>query len=433
MRNTGRRTSGRMSLPEEGCALRYSIPASRLVSRFRGILTCVVALALCAIALPGQAEPAETLPLPQDPAAALNLPAGFHATVYADLNQQGASYFSGPRFMAFDAQGQLYLSLGMQNKVVMLPDRDRDGRADEVVLVADKLSAPQGLAFVDGALLVANQDGVVRLEDDAGRWPARKVTPWIKDLPSGGHTLKSLKLGADGYLYLNVGSSCNVCVESDPLRATILRYTKTGQPAGALVTLGRHAQSPVWARGLRNAQGFDWHLSGAMYATNDGSDMRVASKGGKVDDTLPPEHLNRIEGGQHYGWPHCWGQRETDPAFPGSEGFCAATQGPAATFPAHSTPIGIAFLHKSAFPQSYRNSAIVALHGSWNRQEPSGYKLVQVRFEGDQPVAVTDFMTGWLSQSGAWGRPVDVVVGPDGALYVSDDRAGLVYRVTYKP
>ncbi|HWT29049.1 MAG TPA: PQQ-dependent sugar dehydrogenase [Methylophilaceae bacterium] len=353
--------------------------------------------------------------------------------VYADLNQQGASYFSGPRFMAFDAQGQLYLSLGMQNKVVMLPDRDRDGRADEVVLVADKLSAPQGLAFVDGALLVANQDGVVRLEDDAGRWPARKVTPWIKDLPSGGHTLKSLKLGADGYLYLNVGSSCNVCVESDPLRATILRYTKTGQPAGALVTLGRHAQSPVWARGLRNAQGFDWHLSGAMYATNDGSDMRVASKGGKVDDTLPPEHLNRIEGGQHYGWPHCWGQRETDPAFPGSEGFCAATQGPAATFPAHSTPIGIAFLDKSAFPQSYRNSAIVALHGSWNRQEPSGYKLVQVRFEGDQPVAVTDFMTGWLSQSGAWGRPVDVVVGPDGALYVSDDRAGLVYRVTYKP
>jgi glucose/arabinose dehydrogenase len=170
-----------------------------------------------------------------------------------------------------------------------------------------------------------------------------------------------------------------------------------------------------------------------MFATNNGSDMRSGKKGGRVDDDLPPEHLNRIEGGQHYGWPHCWGDQVVDPNFPGTDGFCTTTKPPVATFPAHSTPIGIAFLHQSAFPQSYRNSAIVALHGSWNRQQPSGYKLVQVKFEGDKPVSVTDFMTGWLSQDGAWGRPVDVVVGPDGALYVSDDRAGLIYRVTHKP
>lgn len=397
------------------------------------MLACLLAVSCYGVATPVLADPAETLPLPQDPAAALKLPAGFKVGVYADLKQGEAAYFSGPRFMAFDADGQLYLSLGMQNKVVMLPDRDRDGRADEVVLVSDKLNAPQGLAFVDGQLLVANQDGVMRLEDDNGHWPARRITPLISDLPSGGHSLKSLKLGADGYLYLSVGSSCNVCVENDPLRATILRYTRAGQPAGALVTVGLHAQSPIWARGLRNAQGFDWHLSGAMYATNAGSDMRAARKGGKVDDMLPPEHLNRIEPGQHYGWPHCWGERQTDPNFPGSDGFCETTQPPAITFTSHSTPIGIAFLHKSAFPQSYHNSAIVALHGSWNRQEPAGYKLVQVKFEGDRPVATKDFMTGWLSQAGAWGRPVDVVVGPDGALYVSDDRAGLVYRVTYQP
>jgi glucose/arabinose dehydrogenase len=377
------------------------------------------------------AEPAGVLPLPSDPAARLDLPDGFSAKVFVDLKRQG-EYFSGPRFMTFDADGNLYLSLGMQNKVLMLPDRNKDGIADEAVLVSDKLNGPQGLAFVDGKLLVANQDGVVRLENNDGKWPARKITPLIGDLPTGGHTLKSLKLGPDGYLYINVGSSCNVCVENDPLRATMLRYTKDGKPAGSLLTVGRHAQSAVWAKGLRNSQGYDWHASGAMYATNNGSDMRAATKGGKVDDELPPEHLNRIDGGKHYGWPHCWGNQHTDPNFPGAEGFCADTQGPAITFTAHSTPIGITFLHKSGFPQSYRNSAIVALHGSWNRQQPVGYKLVQVKFDGDKPVSVSDFATGWLGKEGAWGRPVDVIVGPDGALYVSDDRAGLVYRITYK-
>lgn len=393
---------------------------------FAGLIATLWLSAASSAAL---AEPAAVLPAPADPAARLKLPAGFTVNVYADLKQQG-EYFSGPRFMAFDTEGQLYLSLGMQNKVLMLPDRNRDGRADEVVLVADKLNGPQGLAFVDGKLLVANQDGVVQLEGNKGQWPATKITPLIRDLPSGGHSLKSLKLGPDGYLYLNVGSSCNVCVESDPLRATMLRYTKDGKPAGALLTVGRHAQSAVWARGLRNSQGYDWHPSGSMYATNNGSDMRAATKGGVVDDELPPEHLNRIEGGQHYGWPHCWGKQQTDPNFPGADDFCATTQGAAMTFTAHSTPIGIAFLHKSAFPRSYKDSAIVALHGSWNRQQPAGYKLVQVKFDGDKPVSVSDFVTGWLNQEGAWGRPVDVVVGPDGALYVSDDRAGLVYRIT---
>jgi glucose/arabinose dehydrogenase len=405
----------------------------RIMSVFDTIHRYLLALCLAGAIPLALAEPAEIIPAPKDPAASLKLPAGFRVQVFANLKQQGAEYFSGPRFMAFDAKGRLHLSLGMQNKVLMLPDLNKDGRADDVVLVSDKLNGPQGLAFVDGQLLVANQDGIVRLESKKGEWPADSIKALVSDLPSGGHSLKSLKLGEDGYLYLNVGSSCNVCVENDPLRATMLRYTKTGQPAGALVTLGRHAQSPVWARGLRNSQGFDWHVSGAMFATNNGSDMRSGKKGGRVDDDLPPEHLNRIEGGQHYGWPHCWGDQVVDPNFPGTDGFCTTTKPPVATFPAHSTPIGIAFLHQSAFPQSYRNSAIVALHGSWNRQQPSGYKLVQVKFEGDKPVSVTDFMTGWLSQDGAWGRPVDVVVGPDGALYVSDDRAGLIYRVTHQP
>lgn len=383
-------------------------------------------------ALHAGADMAPVLPIPDAPVQHLHLPEGFSISVFARL-QPGSGMFSGPRFMAFGPDDQLYLSLGLSDQVVMLPDRDHDGRADEVVTVADGLNGPQGLAFVAGQLFVANQDGVVRLEQRDGKWPASRVVPVINGLPAGGHTLKSLKRGPDGYLYVSVGSSCNVCVETDPLRATLLRYSADGRPAGGLTALGRHASSPVWASGLRNTQGFAWQpTSGALFATNAGADMRSGKKRGVADDELPPEHLNRIEPGRHYGWPHCWGARVTDPNFPGAPGFCDDTTPPAITFPAHSTPIGIAFLDRSNFPDEYRHDALVALHGSWNRQQPSGYKLVRVHFSQGQPVKVSDFVTGWLSDNGAWGRPVDVAVGPDGAVYVSDDRAGMIYRISHR-
>ncbi len=375
--------------------------------------------------------------------SSLKLPAGFKAEIYADYKTKRGEDLVGARFMAFDADGNLYLSSAAGNKVVMLPDYNKDGIADEVVTVADHLNAPQGLVFVGETLLVANQDGVVKLdktaklEKNAGGWPA-KVTPFINGLPAGGHALKSIKLSPDGYLFINVGSSCNVCIETDPARATIMRYTLEGKPAGALVTLGRHQQSAIWARGLRNSQGFAWHpLTGAMYATNDGADMRSDTQGGTVNDELPPEHLNKIEAGKHYGWPHCWGQQVEDPNFVADAGFCKTTQAPEITFTSHSTPIGITFLDKTNFPADYKQDAIVALHGSWNRKQPSGYKLVRVKFKNEsgriKVAAVEDFATGWLHGDHAWGRPVDVVVGTDHALYVSDDKAGVIYRITYQP
>jgi len=374
---------------------------------------------------------APVLSVPADPATALRLPQGFRASVFARLPAVGGNYFRGPRFMAFGPDGNLYLSLGLDNKVVMLPDVNHDGWADQVVLVSDKLNGPQGLAFVDGQLYVANQDGVVRLEQKGGRWPASGAIPVIPNLPSSGHTLKTIKLGPDGYLYLTVGSSCNVCEETDPLRASILRYTVDGKPAG-----GFKAGMPasLWAAGLRNTEGLAWHpQTGVLYATNNGADMRSASKDGAPLDDVPPEHLNRIERGMHYGWPHCWGDRVTDPNFPGSDGFCKSMQPPALVFPAHAAPLGITFLDKTAFPPEYRSDALVALHGSWNRRQPSGYKVVRVHFEEGKPVGISDFISGWLELGGAWGRPVDVLAGPDGAVYVSDDRAGLVYRIIYTP
>ncbi|MDD2834049.1 MAG: PQQ-dependent sugar dehydrogenase [Methylotenera sp.] len=369
--------------------------------------------------------------------AKIKLPPGFKIQTFADLNVQNSGLQLSPRMMAMDAYGHLYVSATRGNQVLMLTDMNQDGVADKVEVIAENLNAPHGLVFVDGALLIANQDGVVKLTKTRGKWS--KPQPFITHLPTGGHTLKTIQLGADGFLYMNVGSSCNVCVEADPLRATMLRYTKDGKPAGALTTLGRHQQSAIWARGLRNAQGFAWHPeTGAMYATNNGADNRSGSKNGLVNDELPPEHLNLIELGKHYGWPYCWAdpvQRNMqiqDPNFVGEADFCKGVATVAVTFRAHTTPIGITFLNKTNWPRAYQSDAIVAMHGSWNRKQPAGYQLVRIKFAEGKPVAQEDFATGWLEGDQAWGRPVDVIVGKDGALYTSDDKRNVIYRIYYQ-
>lgn len=378
----------------------------------------------------------------------IKLPAGFQINVFSHIDDAlGGESRAQPRMMAFDTQGRLYVALANSNSVAMLPDANKDGVAEAPIIIANHLNAPNSIAFIDdNTMLIANQDGIVTIHQKNGQWSA--PTPFINHLPYGHHTFKTIKLGADNHLYINVGSSCNVCVESEPLRATILRYALDGKPAGSLVTLGRHAANPIWAIGLRNSQGFAWQpKTGVMFATNEGADDRSDTKNGQVNDDIPPEHLNRIEPGKHYGWPYCWGDPSNsknqvqDPNFVGADDFCKSTAPPAITFTSHSTPIGITFLDKTNFPAEYKNDAIVALHGSWNRKNPSGYKLVRVKFNAENPVEVLDFATGWLNvdssrrsqaQKQYWGRPVDVITGPDGALYVSDDRAATVYRISYK-
>lgn len=367
----------------------------------------------------------------------LNLPPGFKLTVYADSRTRQGHLLSGARFMALDAAGNLYVTSAKGDRIVMLADADQDGIADEAVLVSSKLNKPQGIVVTNNEMLVANQDSVVKFIKNQDSWSG--PLPLIDHLPTGWHSTKTLKLGPDGYLYLNVGSSCNVCVEADPQRATILRYTLEGKPAGALAVLGRHQQSAIWASGLRNSQGFAWHPeTGKMFATNNGSDNRSQDRSGKVNDELPPEHLNLIAPGKNYGWPHCWADPDKpqtmfeDPNFKGADGFCEQAQPPAVIFKSHTTPLGITFLDKTNWPEAYQTDAIVALHGSWNRKEPAGYQLVRVKFKNEQPVAVEDFVTGWLKGYRVTGRPVDVLVGKDGALYVSDDMRGAIYRITYQ-
>ncbi len=393
------------------------------VSIYISIFLCQVSHFTCAYGAASMAAPE----YPQ-----LNLPPGFELNIYAKLEPLGL-----PRMLKFDAQGNLYVALVNTNKVVMLTDANQDGVAETTQTIAENLNAPNSVEFVDDAMLVSNQDGIVKIDRLGKKWSAPK--PLISKLPTGGHTLKTIRLGADDHLYVNVGSSCNVCREEDPLRATILRFTKEGKAAGQLITVGRHAPNPVWAEGLRNSQGFAWHpVTGGFFATNEGADNRSDTLNGKVNDELPPEHLNIIEGGKHYGWPYCWSDAKhsnemfQDPNFLGTNHFCKTTTAPAITFPSHSTPIGITFLNKSNFPKEYQSDAIVALHGSWNRKIPSGYQLVRIKFNNNQPVEVLDFATGWLDNHQAWGRPVDVAVGTkDGALYVSDDKTGYIYRISY--
>ena len=248
----------------------------------------------------------------------LHLPPGFEATIYAKLDVL-------PRMMAFGPEGNLFVSSAKSNVVLMVPDINKDGVAEPPVLISKVFDRPNGLAFVGDNLLVANQNGVVKLTKKNMQWSAPQ--PFISHLATGGHSAKTIKVGPDNHLYINVGSSCNVCNESDPTRATILRYTIEGKPAGAIPVLGRHVQPPIWASGLRNSQGFAWHpKTKEMFATNNGADMRSDKLGGKINDALPPEHINLIKPSKHYGWPHCWADARdanhmfTDPNFPGENG-----------------------------------------------------------------------------------------------------------------
>ena len=360
--------------------------------------------------------PGETPRAVNETGLPLALPPGLRITLFTPLD-------TGPlRFMAFSPDGILLVSMpspgglysrGAGGAVLALPDLDRDGVADEVREVISGLdNLPHGLAFYDGYLYVAGEDRVSRYPY-RGNGVVGAGEPVVEGLPDdGGHVSRTVGFSASNKMYLSIGSSCNACVERDERRASIMEYHPDG------------SEGRVYAGGLRNSVGFVFHPdSGEIWATENGRDH--------LGEDLPPDEINIVRSGQDYGWPSCYGDRVPDPFRDDADG-CQVTVGSVHDIQAHSAPLGLRFVDSAQLPPEWQGDLLVAYHGSWNRREPTGYKVVRLDVEGDEVRGEEDFISGWLREDGSrLGRPVDLIFGPDdGALYISDDFAGVVYRVT---
>jgi glucose/arabinose dehydrogenase len=298
-----------------------------------------------------------------------------------------------------------------ESEVFAILDPERDGIANEVIAVAGGLRAPNGLALTaDGALLVAEQHRILEL-DGAGRGKV-VVPPGV--LPDRDeHGWRYAGIGPDGRLYVAIGAPCKLC-EVKGFEGTIVRLRPDGH------------ELEIFARGVRNSGGFDWHpLTGEMFFTDNGGD--------ELGDLVTPDELNRaLEPGLHFGFPYVYGDGISDPQFAGREAPQPTTS-PALAFDAHVAALGIDFYQGGMFPADYRNDALVAQHGSSNRSPPVGYRVMRVRFSPTgRPQGTWVFIDGWLGADGSvLGRPVDLEELPDGSLLISDDHVGMVYRVTY--
>jgi glucose/arabinose dehydrogenase len=331
---------------------------------------------------------------------ALRVPPGFHVSVFAqDL--------SGVRYLTLGPGGVVYASRPGAGVILKLPDANRDGVADSAVTVATGLNRPFGIAFRGDTMFVAENTAVVHFNPGS----ANRIVD-VPNVPGGtGHWTRTIVFGADGKMYVGVGSSCNLCIETDSMRAAVMQFNRDG-------TSGR-----VYARGLRNSVGLAFHpTTGELWATNNDRD--------NLGDDVPPERINIVKDGKYYGWPQCYLPGQQNPEYAGAD--CSTVEPPAITLQAHSAPLGIAFYTGTAFAPDYRGDAFVAYHGSWNRTVPTGAKVVRVQVQNGRPVAIDDFITGWQLPDGTrWGRPVGIVMTSDGALLVSDDMGGKIWRITY--
>src|ERR1700723_1236328 len=343
----------------------------------------------------------------------LKLPDGFHVAVFADN-------IDSARMLTFTPGGVLLVSESGEGKVVALPDLQHTGKAARVVSVLSGLNEPHGIAFYEGKLYVAENDKVRRYDWDEANLRATNPAK-LADLPTGGgHSTRSILFHA-GKMYISAGSSCNVCVEKDQRRATVMEFNPDG------------SGQKIFAKGLRNAVGIAENpKTDTVWVTVNGRDW--------LGDDLPPETIYDLgKNGGDGGWPYCYGDRVPDSNFTKSgDNRCQNVLEPKVQMQAHSAPLGLAFYEGTQFPSEYQNSIFVAFHGSWNRSIPTGYKVVRVKLDDKgQPVGgAQDFITGWLApgekQKGRWmGRPGGVAFSGDGTMYLSDDSSGVIYRITY--
>jgi len=338
----------------------------------------------------------------------IDLPSGFQIALFAEN-------IPNARSMALGTNGTVFVGTRTEGKVYAVLDHDGNHRADEVLTLLQGLNMPNGVAVRGQDLYVAEVHRILRFKNIEKRLKGR-LKPIVvnESFPEDKHHgWKYIGFGPDGRLYVPVGAPCNVCEKQDPRYGSIMRMTPDG------------TKLEIFARGIRNTVGFDWRpQTGVLWFTNNGRDW--------MGDDLPPDTLHRADKKDlHFGFPYCHGGDIPDPEF-GKKRPCSDFAPPAIKLGPHVAALGMTFYQGAMFPESYHNQIFIAEHGSWNRSVPIGYRITLVRLQGSLAVSYEVFAKGWLQGAKAWGRPVDILVMPDGALLVSDDRAGAIYRIIYR-
>lgn len=342
----------------------------------------------------------------------LYAPKGFRMSVYS-------SEIKNPRFFSFAPDGTMFV--GTKNGNAIYAMQDVNGSAGAPRLIESDLDTPHSVYYHNGDLFLAEQTriSVYRSIKNNGSYEKKDIL--VDNLPTGtvlnggGHTTRTVVIGPDNKMYVSIGSSCNVCIEDDERRATIMRFNLDG------------SGGEIFAKGLRNTVGFAFN-KGVLWGLDMGRD--------RIGDDIPPEEVNIIEQGKKYGWPYCYGDKIYNPEFADFADFCSTqTESPVLSLQAHDAPLGISFMNDtnlSSWPSVYKQGFFAAMHGSWNRTIPTGYKLIWVDTTSN-PLKSYNFITGWLTEGGAWGRPAGVGFSPNGSMFISDDKQNIIYRVDYAP
>jgi len=341
----------------------------------------------------------------------LTVPAGFKVSI-------AATGLGKPRIMAVGADGSLYITRRDVGDVLLLSNKNANGRFETLKKVWAQFPDVHGITIHDGYLYLASSKSLKRGKIKADGMVQDTVT-LINDLPDGGqHDNRMIAFGKDGKLYMTVGSDCNDCAETNKELATMLVMDADGK------------NRKIFARGLRNTIGFDWQpQTGEIWGCDNGTDWR--------GDEIPPEELNKIVKDGDYGWPLVFGKQVVDPTREDPAGttkalYAKSTIPAVMTFSAHSAPIDFRFMNAANIPAEYRNDALVAWHGSWNRKNPEGYKVQRIHYVNGQPTSVQDFFSGFLSKDlkSRFGRPAGILVAQNGNVYISDDENGVIYSIT---